>query len=222
MDMNSIILVGAICIVIGFLVYLLIRGLNGDEKIDNTEIPRESVLKAWREPDKDDLIIEIEGKEFRRSVNLNSKQRIRLNDLILELNDWLVSAPIKKFETDDQVPLAKVTPDQDHGDVAKPKLNFNPVTMLVNALQADIPKSQLPVESIVSQIDAVLQEKIKNSPLAGEPIRLMELTGRGMVVMIGLDQYDTVDDVPGGEIKEMIHSAVKEWERRGIEIQDNS
>jgi len=217
MDTNSFILVGAICIVIGFLVILLIRGLLRNEKTDNTQIPRESVLKIWREPDEDDLIIELGDKEYKKSINLSGKQRSQLHNLILELNDWLVSTPYKKNETDDQIPTAKVSPDQENGEVAKPKLNFNPVTMLVNALQADIPKSQLPIESIVSQIDEVLQEKIKNSPLEGEPIRLMELPGKGMVVIIGLKQYDSVDEVPQGEIKDMIRSAVKEWEQRGIE-----
>jgi len=217
MDTNSFILVGAICIVIGFLVILLIRGLLRNEKTDNTQIPRESVLKIWREPDEDDLIIELGDKEYKKSINLSGKQRSQLHNLILELNDWLVSTPYKKNETDYQIHTAKVSPDQENGEVAKPKLNFNPVTMLVNALQADIPKSQLPIESIVSQIDEVLQEKIKNSPLEGEPIRLMELPGKGMVVIIGLKQYDSVDEVPQGEIKDMIRSAVKEWEQRGIE-----
>jgi hypothetical protein len=35
-----------------------------------------------------------------------------------------------------------------------------------------------------------------------------------MVVMVGLDQYAGVDDVPDAEIRALIHSAVTEWERR--------
>jgi hypothetical protein len=219
MDMNSIILVGAICIVIGVLVILLVRGLLGEEKSGKSQSPRDAVLKVWREPDKDDLIIELGDKEYKKSVNLSSKQISQLHDVILELNDWLVSAPIQKLKIGDPIPIDKVSPEHENGESAKPRLSFNPVTMLVNALQTDVPKSQLPYESIVSQIDEVLQEIIKKTPLEVEPIRLMELPGKGMVVMIGLDQYDSVDEVPQGEIKDMIRSAVKEWER-GV-IQDS-
>jgi len=40
----------------------------------------------------------------------------------------------------------------------------------------------------------------------------MELPGKGMVVMIGLDQYDSVNDVPDSEIQAVLRAAVKEWE----------
>ena len=40
----------------------------------------------------------------------------------------------------------------------------------------------------------------------------MELPTKGMVVMIGLDQYDTVDDVPDPAIQALIRTSVKEWE----------
>lgn len=68
--------------------------------------------------------------------------------------------------------------------------------------------------SIAAQVDAILQEKLKGTELEKRGVRLMELPGKGMVVMIGLDQYDTVEDVPFPEIKALLKSAVAEWERK--------
>jgi len=41
----------------------------------------------------------------------------------------------------------------------------------------------------------------------------MELPNKGLVVMVGLDQYDRVEDVPNPEIRNLIRIAVEEWER---------
>lgn len=68
--------------------------------------------------------------------------------------------------------------------------------------------------SIAAQVDAILQEKLKGTDLELRGIRLMELPGRGMVVLIGLEQYDTVDDVPFPDIKATLKSAVAEWEKQ--------
>jgi hypothetical protein len=68
--------------------------------------------------------------------------------------------------------------------------------------------------SIAAQVDVILQEKLKGTVLEKRGIRLMELPGKGMVVMIGLDQYDTVEDVPFPEIKMVLKSAVADWERK--------
>jgi len=73
---------------------------------------------------------------------------------------------------------------------------------------------EAPPRSIAAQIDDILQEKLKDSPLAGRAIRLMELPNRGMVVMVGLNQYDGVEAVPDEEIRNLIRSAVAEWEER--------
>ena len=44
-------------------------------------------------------------------------------------------------------------------------------------------------KSIAAQIDEILQEKIEGSDMAQRGVRLLELPNKGMVVMVGLDQY---------------------------------
>jgi hypothetical protein len=43
----------------------------------------------------------------------------------------------------------------------------------------------------------------------------MEWPGMGMVVMIGLEKFENVEDIPDEDIKAAIRAAVKEWEQQG-------
>ncbi len=66
--------------------------------------------------------------------------------------------------------------------------------------------------SIVGQIDAVLQARLMNSPLAGKGIRLHESPEGAVEVYVGLQKFPSVDDVPDEAIKSAIRAAIAEWE----------
>jgi len=68
--------------------------------------------------------------------------------------------------------------------------------------------------SIVQQIDAILQESLENTPLAKRGVRLQESSQGGVEVYIGLQKFETVEDVPDLEIKSVIRSAIAEWEKK--------
>lgn len=95
--------------------------------------------------------------------------------------------------------------------------NMSPLNVISRALQADVRPPDTASKSIAAQVDEILQEMLKNSPLAARAIKLMELPGKGMVVMVGLDQYDGVDQVPDDEIRSLIRSAAAEWERQATQ-----
>lgn len=66
--------------------------------------------------------------------------------------------------------------------------------------------------SMAAQIDSILQLRLLNTPLADRGIRLQSLPEGDMSVVVGPDQYASVDDVPEEEIRLLIRSAVAEWE----------
>lgn len=66
--------------------------------------------------------------------------------------------------------------------------------------------------SMAAQIDSILQSRLLNTPLADRGIRLQSLPEGDMSVVVGPDQYASVDDVPEEEIRLLIRSAVAEWE----------
>jgi len=62
------------------------------------------------------------------------------------------------------------------------------------------------------QVDEILQKKLQERGLQQRGVRLMELPNKGMVVLIGLEQYATVEEVPDAEIQALIRASVSEWE----------
>lgn len=83
--------------------------------------------------------------------------------------------------------------------------------MITRALGSDVPSSRIVTKSIAVQVNEILQKKLKDTPLGTRGICLMELPGQEMVVMIGLDKYESVNAVPEEEIRAVLQSAVNEW-----------
>jgi hypothetical protein len=217
MDTNSVLLIAGICIVIGFLIGGMISSLRREPESSSLDDYEGALLKVRLSTSEDNLIIELNGNEYERSSNLTTIQRNQLNKIILDLNAWLAYGPPKAQEKIDMATAVPEQQDIDDSEKPKPRINLSPVNVLTNAFKADVQLSQLPTESIVSQIDDILQDKLRESPLSGEPIRLMEWPQKGMVVMVGLEQYDSVDEVPNEEIKKLIRAAVSEWEERSLD-----
>jgi len=85
------------------------------------------------------------------------------------------------------------------------------IGVLTRALGTDVPSTRIVSASIAVQVNTILQKKLKGTLLESRGICLMELPGQEMVVMIGMDKYDSVNAVPDDEIRGVIQSAVNEW-----------
>jgi hypothetical protein len=98
-------------------------------------------------------------------------------------------------------------------EVANPKKRkrVGLIGVLTRALATDTPSKRMVTVSIAVQVNTILQKKLKDTPLESRGICLMELPGQEMVVIIGPDQYDSVNAVPDDEIRGVIQSAVNEW-----------
>jgi hypothetical protein len=70
------------------------------------------------------------------------------------------------------------------------------------------------VLSIVEQIDEVLQSLVNGTPFEDKKILLIEDPRKGVLVRVGSDVYEGVGALPEGEIKQLVRSAVAEWEKR--------
>ena len=76
------------------------------------------------------------------------------------------------------------------------------------------PEDEVELLSVIAEIEKILQEKLENSDLFDKGIHLMENHNREIRIWVGLDSYDSVDDIPEPEIRQIINSAVQEWEKR--------
>jgi hypothetical protein len=66
----------------------------------------------------------------------------------------------------------------------------------------------------VGQIDAILQERLAETPLADRGIFLAQSPEGGVNVYVGLTRYNGIDDVPDPDIKAVIRAAISEWENK--------
>lgn len=71
-----------------------------------------------------------------------------------------------------------------------------------------------PAESMVSQIDAILQDHLVGTPLEERGIFLAQAPDGGVIVYVGLTRYNGVEEVPDPEIKAAIRAATTEWEHK--------
>ena len=71
-----------------------------------------------------------------------------------------------------------------------------------------------PANSIVSQIDAILQERLAGTPLEERGIFLTQSPEGSVNVYVGLTRYNGIDDVPDAAIRAAIRAAIAEWENK--------
>jgi len=218
-------------LIIGYLLgsYFPLRSANRDEQGEDTD--RQSaepptrkgmveLMRLWRHRDTKALHAEIEGELIEQGDTLAPDQHGRLAMLLVDLQDWIgVEAQLDNAERTSSAPMGKKSGEKDEPDSPEDgtKKRFRPLALFSEALKAEV---RLPQEhgqsSIASQIDEILQEQIGSGPLAGKGVCLMEIEGRGLVVFVGRESYDSVDEVPDKKIRAAIQSAVKEWEQRAL------
>lgn len=71
-----------------------------------------------------------------------------------------------------------------------------------------------PANSIVTQIDTILQARLAGTPLEERGIFLTQSPEGGVIVYVGLTRYNGIDEVPDPEIKAAIRGAITEWENK--------
>ena len=219
-DFSFLVLIALVAIGIGFALGSLVTGSRGERK--QTEKPKTQTVPSLVQvagimTDRGGKVayLLVDGKVVRSGRDLSKEQRARLTPYLEVVNSWFretLSPPmaepaISQAQTDS---VKGGTSDSGAADVQRPSIN--PVNILSRAMVPDLPPE--PPKSIVVQIDDILQEKLEGSPLSKRGIRLRELPNQAMTVMVGLDQYDGVDEVPDEEIRNLIRSAVNEWEKR--------
>ena len=226
-DISFLILIALVAIGIGFALGSLVTGSRGDrapaEKSKTSPVSNlVQVAGVMTDRGGKAVFLQVEGKIIRSINDLSREQRTRLIPYFEVLTSWFsppaskaaqVAAPLPSFEGGPEFNNLQPAPAAyDPSQLPRPSLN--PVNILARAIQSDVNAPQIPTKSIAAQIDEILQEKIEGTQLAQRGVRLVEFPNKGVVVMVGLDQYEGVDAVPDEEIRRMIKSAVAEWEKR--------
>ena len=166
------------------------------------------IAHFWRHVDTNHLTTQIDNKSIEQGEQLTSDQHALLSLLLLDLGNWVGLEgrlqAVEKIQAEEEAA---------EGEDEPASKGFSPIGMIKDAFTADVFLPFADV-SLADQIDPILQSMLIDSPLAEQGISLMDIEGRGMVVNVGLDMYDSVDDVPDDEIRALIKKAVAVWENR--------
>lgn len=181
--------------------------------------------------EKGSFVLDLDGQRV-NPISLSADQRRRLIDMLNIMRPWLegraapapttvANASAPPATLDDRLSMFGGAPPQNKPDVPAAPLPVAPVPRQPvpppAARSSTIAKEDrpaAPANSIVGQIDAILQARLAGTPLEERGIFLSQSPEGGVIVYIGLTRYNGIDDVPDPEIKAAIRGAISEWENK--------
>ena len=169
------------------------------------------------------LTLDLDGARV-DTASLTPDQRKRLIEILNVIRPWLegkqVTAPLEisaqrvtQSRPLDQTPNKPVSVSPappPPSPVSSPSQPVAPKAK--SAAQDDRPVA--PANSIVGQIDSILQMRIAGTPIEERGVFLAQSPEGGVLVYVGLNKYAGVDDVPDADIKAAIRAAIAEWEKK--------
>lgn len=176
------------------------------------------------------FVLDLDGRRV-NPISLTSDQRKRLIDMLNIMRPWLegraaptLQSPLRTTPPPPSAPPATVEdrlnafggPPPESKPVpakpASPPPQQPPAARPGSTTKDDRPVA--PANSIVGQIDTILQSRLAGTHLEGRGIFLAQSPEGGVAVFIGLTRYNGIDDVADPEIKAAIRAAISEWENR--------
>lgn len=158
------------------------------------------------------LTLDLDGARVNTSA-ITAGQRKRLIEVLGAMRPWLEGKPASTPPPPPApAPVAATPASSPPPPVAPPPAVTASKAAKPAKKKADEPEPA--PTSIVGQINLILQARIANTPLESPGVALIESPTGGVLVYIGLDKYEGVEDVPDEEVKVAIRAAIAEWERK--------
>lgn len=241
MDISTLILLAVICVAIAVLIGFLLGSIfSGKSSKPPPEVQQKGLdyhIGFYTDRQVRQFVLEMDGKTVEMPQLLKDSERRRLILLFQALGRWLnvepvlpdrsnqasflqeASAPASPPLTQpaERLPAQAAALFSDALKGSVPSFDNSPparqgvIDWFAQAMQPRVSVSE-PSKTIALQVDEILQRKLHEKGWQNRGIRLVELPNKGMVVMVGLNQYATVEDVPDNEIQAILRAAVQEWE----------
>ncbi|MCS6907568.1 MAG: hypothetical protein RML93_06760 [Anaerolineales bacterium] len=242
MDISLLILLAIICVaiavLIGFLLATVLWGRFPEPPPQARKAGLDRRISFYTDEKFQALVIQMDGRTLDSPDLLTEEESRQLLLLDQVLRKWLDQEALPLAEAAGTSRQAQPSGSSQPGaEVSQPSPARERLSLLVESSGAAVgaaeklpakrgladwlaqalqPKSSAsgPPKSIAMQVDEILQRKLQERGWQQRGIRLMELPHKGMVVLVGLDQYATVEEVPDPEIRALIRASVEEWEAK--------
>lgn len=152
------------------------------------------------------------------SSKLSPENRKRLIDLMLMMRPWIENSSAQKqaasLQPTQPVPQPAVVAPAP-AVVAPAPVVLKPVPpKAAGSKTIPVPAPEPAPTSMVTQIDAILQERLIGTPLESLGIRLVESAKGDPVVLVGDESYAGVGEVSNPAVQAALRAAIAEWERK--------
>ncbi|HEU0297132.1 MAG TPA: hypothetical protein VFR47_30610 [Anaerolineales bacterium] len=162
------------------------------------------------------LTLDLDGVRADPSA-LTADQRKRLIEMLTVIRPWLegraAPAPATPLPARIQPEPAASSPIPSASRPASQPVPSQTAAARSAAGEKD-ERSAPPATGIVGQIDAILQTRLIGTPLEGRGIYLTNSPEGGVIVNVGLQKFNGIDEVTDPEIKAALRAAITEWENK--------
>ncbi len=191
------------------------------------------VVRLLRNPQSGEFAVQVDGYIYHHPSQLSSSQQRLLAAGGSLLQKWLAMPPtaVPIPAPTPAVPVASLpvmgaaagtaaatppAPSRPALAGLKVEPGIQPVKAKpLEAISRTAPPAAAPqFRSIPEQIDEILQQRLRGTPLEGRGIALLLDPVEGVMVKVDSARYPGVDAVPDEEVRSAIKGAVAEWERR--------
>lgn len=162
------------------------------------------------------LTLDLDGARVDTST-LSADHRKRLIELLTVIRPWLEGRATPAAAPSMTAPPSPPSPAPAPVQPAIPPPPSTPLSQPVAAKSPVIAiedRPSTPANSIVAQIDTILQTRIAGTSIEERGVFLAQSPDGGVMVYVGLKKYMGVDEVPDEEIKSAIRDAITEWEKK--------
>jgi len=148
------------------------------------------------------------------TTSLSPDQRKRLIELLNMIRPWLEGKPatVQTVTTPPPPPPPMPVPFKPVSATTPPAPSNTAAPKTPAIAKEDRPVAV--ANSIVGQIDSILQMRLSGTPLEERGIFLAQSPEGGVMVFVGLNKYKGIEDVPDAEVKAAIRAAITEWENK--------
>ncbi len=160
------------------------------------------LLRAWQDKD-GQTWLEMDGERLESKKDLNPEQKKKVLKMVMDLRPWLEVPPS---------PAPAAAPQPAETPMRRSLYTPQPVRTEVKPT-VELEKPKVNLNSIVAQIDDVLQKKLAGTSYETQKVHLLEGPGGEVMVQVGAQKFGGIGDVPSAEIQALIRQAVTEWEK---------
>jgi hypothetical protein len=229
-------IIAVVCVVVGTGLGMMIsmafsnRGNESKNPPAEAESPHNRVAALLRDRQDSSLLVELDGRVYASAEPLSQKQHELLENACREWRNWLRVPPENEegpspvgnaaraaSSQSKTVPVADLSRAARENLPAAPPVGVAVPPLVAAAVASNVERSAPPpaaARSIVEQIDEILQDMVSGTPLAEKSIRLVEEPDSDVIVWIGLEHFEGINNVPDIEARTIIQAAVREWEKK--------